>query len=203
MRWRSSIADDPRARFTVRRGRRRCAAVFIDRRRSHGALHCTPGAQAFCTGARKYWPFGGDPMPTAFTIWGTHYGLGPATHEPPSHLLGVKDQAFPSRAKLLGCWAFGGDPMPTAFAMWGARYGLGLATHEPLRAPSHLLGVKDQTFPSGAKTLGMLAFWRGSLQSGGSLPRPGHEPGLRPGTPGRAQPQASKSGQSNRNRNLS
>ena len=57
MRWRSSIADDPRARFTVRRGRRRCAAVFIDRRRSHGALHCTPGAQAFCTGARKILAF--------------------------------------------------------------------------------------------------------------------------------------------------
>ena len=150
----SSVVDGLVTRFTVRRGRRRSAAVFIDRRRSHGALHCTPGAQAFCTGARKYWPFGGDPMPTAFTIWGTHYGLGPATHE-------------------------------------------------PLRAPSHLLGVKDQAFPSGAKILEMLPFWRDSLQSGGSLPRPGHEPGLRPGTPGRAQPQASKSGQSNRNRNLS
>ena len=98
----SSVVDGLVTRFTVRRGRRRSAAVFIDRRRSHGALHCTPGAQAFCTGARKYWPFGGDPMPTAFTIWGTHYGLGPATHEPPSHLLGVKDQAFPSRAKILG-----------------------------------------------------------------------------------------------------
>ena len=131
MRRCSSIVGDPMARFIVRRGRRRSAQ-----------------------GREKYWPFGGDPMPTAFTIWGTHYGLGPATHE-------------------------------------------------PLRAPSHLLGVKDQAFPSRAKILGMLAFWRGSLQSGGSLPRPGHEPGLRPGTPGRAQPQASKSGQSNGNSNPS
>ena len=48
-----------------------------------------------------------------------------------------------------------------AFAMWGARYGLGPATHEPLRAPSHLLGVKDQAFPSGAKILGMLPFLAG------------------------------------------
>ena len=77
----SSVVDGLVTRFTVRRGRRRCAAVFIDRRRSHGALHSTPGAQAFCTGARKHWPFGGDPMPAVFTIWGqqpiTVWGLQP------------------------------------------------------------------------------------------------------------------------------
>ena len=49
----SSVVDGLVTRFTVRRGRRRSAVAFIDRRRSPGALHCALGTEALCGGVHR------------------------------------------------------------------------------------------------------------------------------------------------------
>ena len=102
--------------------------AFIDRRRPQGALHCTPGTETLCGGVHR----------SSAIPWRASFYAGGA---------GVLHRG----AKTLAFW-WGSDASGFYNLGPATHYGLGPATHEPLRAPSHLLGVKDQAFPSRAKT---------------------------------------------------